>query len=44
MKERARLNKLGIVVLIAGLAAALCAACGEMPYESSDNRIVPQAW
>lgn len=31
MKKRARLNKLGMLVFVAGVSAALCAACGEMP-------------
>lgn len=32
MKKRARLEKLGRLVLAAGVCAALCTACGDMPY------------
>lgn len=33
MKRKARLNKLGGMALAAGFCVALCAACGEMPYD-----------
>jgi hypothetical protein len=40
MKGKSRENKTGRLVVVAGICVALCAACGEMPY---DPPIVPDA-